>query len=808
MQDDNNRGAITVYLSIILSAVIMLSGVLMDIVRIRAAEVQVRRAANTAALSALAGYNTKLKAEYGLFALQSSDIAYLNETTEDYFGKNLLSNIEDINGKHQMYNFLKGIMLNNQYKDVDYIDLYNYEVEGVEVTPIYNFTENEITRQQIVEYMKYRAPVQFAENFMEKIDYVASSADITSSYKQKIAIEKKLGSIEKAMKRLQGHIDELNNFDSGNFDSSPASNSQLIRNIKSIALEEIYKECKKASFEKLETPEKEQALDMMQSIGELYSDARKQSENGINLLDELLSEGISAIKGGILELENIKVISKQAKKDLETFKAILQDLKSKNKSGKIESSKIIDTMQKDLDKYEKLLDTENSQSIYMDLNNNLEALNQIQASIHRLPNWVTVESEEISNDTLNKLENIVDEGTGTDIVDQHQFDVLILEITSDPKVNSIYEAARGYKTLHDILDNTKGSKGNDPRKNIAAAVKNIRKEIQGETTNPKKIEDTKLLPSYTVNGLYPNKIYSEDVQATVELNFGEAEVVEQFNADFNEESTFVEEGFEYIINFAKILKDKSLDLRNEIYVNEYILSVFKDSVEIDESNTDGKSKSTFFEKSEVEYIIGGNGDEAINKILVNGQILLIRFGMNTLHVYSDSGKRLKALEIATAVAGFTGFGIPIAHNLIMCAWGTAEAISDIKHIYDGKKVPFIKNIENWETDLLPSGFVTKESTEGAERESSLMDFDYHDYLRLLLLVKAEEAKMNRIEDLIQLNVQQSNPDFKLNSCNTYIKVNAEVSIKYWFITKLFVTPKNKTIDGDRHIISVEVWRGY
>jgi hypothetical protein len=246
-------------------------------------------------------------------------------------------------------------------------------------------------------------------------------------------------------------------------------------------------------------------------------------------------------------------------------------------------------------------------------------------------------------------------------------------------------------------------------------------------------------------------------------------------------------------------------MRDEIYVNEYILKIFKDVVEIDNSNTDGKSKSTFFEKGEVEYILGGNANEGVNKYLVKGQILLLRFGMNTLHIYSDSGKRLQALEIATAIAGFTGFGIPIAHNLIICTWGAAEAVYDIKDIYDGKKVPFIKTAESWKTDLLPSGFQARETVDG---KSELMDFDYHDYLRLLLLVKDEEVKMNRIEDLVQLNTQQGNADFKLNSSNTYIKIDAVISIRYWFITKLFVPSKNKTIDGDRHIINVEVWRGY
>jgi hypothetical protein len=805
MYNNNRRGAITVYLSIILSAVIMLSGILMDIVRIRAAEVQVRRAANTAAISALAGYNTKLKEDYGLFALHSSDASYLNEAVEDYFGKNLLSDIGDINGKHQMYGFLKGIIINNQYKDVDFIDLFNYKIENCEVTPIYNFTENEITRQQIIEYMKYRAPVQFAENFMEKIDYAASSGELTSFYKQKTAIEKKLGSIEKAMKRLQTYINEINKFEKRNFDTSPKSNSQLIKNVKNIVLEKIYQQCKKADFGNLETPDKERAMDTKRKIDKRYEDARKQLGIGMDLLDEQLLSCLNAIKGGIFELENIKELSKQVRQDIESLKSALQDLKSQNKSGRIENTEIMDAMQKDIHQYEKLLDADNSQSISFNLNNNFLAINQIQTGISSLPSWVAKESKEISSNSLNRLENSFKEGNGIDIIDQSQLDALIKKLSSNAKMKSIYEAANSYKPLSNILAKGTGSKGVDPRKSAAEAVKKIRKEKEDATSHPKKIEDPKLLPSYVVSGNYPNKIYSEGILGAQESNNDVPEVVEQFDADFGESSSFVDQSFDYIINFAKTLKDRAVDMRDEIYVNEYILGIFKDVVEINDSNTDGKIKSTFFEKGEVEYIIGGNSNEEVNKVLVKGQILLIRFGMNTLHVYSDSKKRLQALEIATTIAGFTGFGIPIAQNLIMCAWGTAEAIDDIKNIYSGKKVPFIKTNENWRTDLLPSGFVVKENVEG---KSGLMDFDYHDYLRLLLLVKDKEAKMNKIEDLIQLNIQQSSPDFKLNGCNTYTKINAEISIKYWFITKLFVPSKNKTIDGDRHIINVEVWRGY
>lgn len=802
MFSNNDRGAITVYLSIILSAVIMLSGVLMDIVRIRTAEVQVRRAANTAAVSALAGYNTKVKEDYGLFALHSSENPYLNETVEDYFRKNLLADIGDINGKHQIYNFLKGIIINNQYKDVDFIDLYNYKVESIETTPIYNFTENEITRQQIIEYMKYRAPAQFAENFIEKINYVASSKELTSAYKQKTAIEKKLGKVEKAIKRLQEYIDVINKFEKRNFDCSPSSNSQLVTFTRNVVLEEIYKACRRANFGDLETPEERaQAYIVRERIYQMYEEARTQRVNSKGSFDQQILESMNALDGARQELISIEALSKQARRDIESFKSYLQELKTQSRSDKIDNLEMIAAMHKDIDKYQNLLDSDKSKSISVGLDNNREVLTYLQPSISSLPNWIAFESKDASDRALEYLES----SFSTNVIGTYELDALLEKLAADTKLKSIKASADKYEMIPNTLDKNKSSQGIDPRKSVAEAVKRIRKETQGVASNPKKIEDLKLLPSYFIGGKYPNKIYSEDIIAAQGPDYSEAGVVEEFNADFDEDSSFVDESFDYIINFAKILEDKALNMRDEIYVNEYILNIFKDAVEISNSNTDGKSKSTFFEKGEVEYIIGGNSSEEINKYLVKGQILLIRLGINTLHVYTDSKKRLQALEIAAAVAGLTGFGIPIAHNLIMCSWGTAEAVSDINDIYNGKNVPFIKTNENWRTDLLPSGFKAKE---GQESKSSLMDFDYHDYLRLLLLVKDKEAKMNRIEDLIELNMQQSSPDFKLNSCNTYVKVNAEVSIRYWFITKLFVPSKNKTTDGNRHKINVEVWRGY
>lgn len=804
--NNKNHGAITIYLSIILSAVFLLSGVLMDIVRIRAAEVQLRRAVNTAAASALAGFNSKLKEDFGLFALHNNESIYLEKDIEYYLTNQLITEVMVMDKAQKLIQYPSMIYQNNHYNKVNFIDLYDFNVENIAVTPIYNLTENEITRQQIVEYMKYRAPVQFAESFMEKIEYAASTKEAAAAYKQKIKIEKSLGKIEKALSRLQGHIKQINEFEKKDFDCSSSSSSVLMTLCRAYLLREIYGECRGVDLGYLETSEEqEDAIDLEEKIDKLYGKAKEQVKKSEEKLKEELSNCKIAIEAALQELENIKGLVKYARQDIEHLKSNLQELENIKESSKTNNSEMITALQKDIDKYEKLLNGEKSQQLKASLNSNLEVLNYLMKSIAELDAWIADEAIQIKAAARRNIESSFGEGEHIDILDQSKFDALVKKLSTSTKLKAIKETAYQYEALDDILEDHKSTKGKDPRKNVAEAAKKIRKELQGDASTPKKIENPEQLPSYYENGSYPNKIFSEGAVDTREPYQEIPGVVQDFDAAFDEDSSFVDEGFDYIINFAEELKRKALDMRDEIYVNEYILKIFKDTVEINDANTDGKSSTTFFEKGEVEYIIGGNTDEKANKYLVRGQILLIRFGMNTLHVYSDAQKRLQALELATTLAGVTGFGIPIVHNLIMCAWGTAEAFYDIEEIYNGKRVPFIKNAGNWKTDLLPTGFKERDDT---QPEDGLMDFDYHDYLRLLLLVKDKEVKMNRIEDLIQLNVQQSKTDFQLNSCNSYIKINAQATIRYWFITKLFVPSKYKTNDGNRHIINVEIWRGY
>ena len=119
-----------------------------------------------AARSLLAEYSSKLKDDYGLFAMSVSDKYELQDRFEEYLSSNL------------------GIPCGEDYYHGS-TDLFGFRIEKVDVTPIYNLSENSITKKQILEYMKYRAPTELVEGFIVKLTAMKDVGKMSEAYKQK-----------------------------------------------------------------------------------------------------------------------------------------------------------------------------------------------------------------------------------------------------------------------------------------------------------------------------------------------------------------------------------------------------------------------------------------------------------------------------------------------------------------------------------------------------------------------------------------------------------------------------------------------
>ncbi|MGI6621941.1 MAG: DUF5702 domain-containing protein [Acetivibrionales bacterium] len=169
------------------------------------------------------------------------------------------------------------------------------------------------------------------------------------------------------------------------------------------------------------------------------------------------------------------------------------------------------------------------------------------------------------------------------------------------------------------------------------------------------------------------------------------------------EKSFFDYEMERIKALLDIIRDAVSNglesLIESLYMNEYILSAFKCLTAIDGIEHDigwGRPlDKTFFRQAEIEYILFGNDSANQNIGCVKRSLFAIRLIFNLLHVYTDPEKLASALSLATAIAGWTVFGIPIVQNFILIAWAGLESYVDTDFLLKGKSVPLIKTTASW-----------------------------------------------------------------------------------------------------------------
>ena len=101
-------------------------------------------------------------------------------------------------------------------------------------------------------------------------------------------------------------------------------------------------------------------------------------------------------------------------------------------------------------------------------------------------------------------------------------------------------------------------------------------------------------------------------------------------------------------------------------------------------------------RAEQEYILLGNPKLNENVSGVQTRIFGIRLLLNLIYAYtSDSALRNETFAMATAIAGWTGFGVPIVQNVLLIAAALTESALDINDLVSGKSVPLYKNPNVW-----------------------------------------------------------------------------------------------------------------
>lgn len=161
--------------------------------------------------------------------------------------------------------------------------------------------------------------------------------------------------------------------------------------------------------------------------------------------------------------------------------------------------------------------------------------------------------------------------------------------------------------------------------------------------------------------------------------------------------------------------DMGTDLRDKLYVADYILSMFSyDTIEkefaVKNPGEEVAVKSltlqpinatnNFAYGKEVEYIIYG-GSNASNLTKAYGSIYGIRFGFNIIYAFMDSEIRDGAFAIATPISAATlgVIPVPLIQAAIIVGIACCESGLDLSEIRDGKAVPLFKSKETWRLSL-------------------------------------------------------------------------------------------------------------
>lgn len=142
---EKEKGAITVFLSIIFMTLVIFAGVVIDISRITAAERKVQGVLNSSARSVLAGYDRELVGGYGIYGINAA-----SDSIKDDFFRYLSVNLEE------------------RHRGISFLDI-EVSREDIDIRGMDSLLGEEPFKRQVQEYMKYRTVINASEALIEQL---------------------------------------------------------------------------------------------------------------------------------------------------------------------------------------------------------------------------------------------------------------------------------------------------------------------------------------------------------------------------------------------------------------------------------------------------------------------------------------------------------------------------------------------------------------------------------------------------------------------------------------------------------------
>ena len=216
-------------------------------------------------------------------------------------------------------------------------------------------------------------------------------------------------------------------------------------------------------------------------------------------------------------------------------------------------------------------------------------------------------------------------------------------------------------------------------------------------------------------------------------------------------------------------------ISDQLVFNEYLLESFSCFANVE------KPEGMQYQ---LEYILCGKKSDRKNLESTVLRLLLIREGLNLASLMGQTTMRRKTEAAASAIAGWTGIApiVLLVQTAIAAGWAFCEAITDLRTLLGGGKVPLVKSEADWviTTDniqLLLGGNLNL----AGNGEKGL---DYLAHLRIALFTADMQTKAYRAMDVIQETIRLKRPDFSIASCLYAVTARVTVTAEALFVTPI------------------------
>lgn len=824
------RGSICVFLTLILVPVLLFSGIIVDASRLFASKTVVSGAGDLTMNAALAQYDKNLKDGYGLTAMaKAPDSPEEKQKLQQIFCESIYAGNLENKDNEEVNAVIQLSLVEN-----------GFEAKGVETSSL---ADADVLRQQIVEYMKFRGPVYIADDIVQKLkklpfdhlDQQKKYVETKTDYGIKASkLDKPLREAKKVIESQAAAIDLLKNTDpfvavntykeksvfwlaaksmekyiNGELNPSfPPDTPNMITQdmIKS------YLDFNVELYEGDMVFDQEKYRNMITLLAlKQFIHAQPQAEAGLSVKNGYTEAQISAYKdiektvsrNTNIMVQNYKTAANKYKDNIKSIKAAadsiitdgntainkLKDVKKKWKNVE-DAKKKYDQAKTDLQSAGEDISGLEAEQENIEIN-----IKELEELINRIQ--MNVNGAEIYKESLKQLEDLpqqletqqitssegrlLEDWSASQAVDQFWNGHNLLDGVQD-----ISAAGFGSPLNTDFYQNTLAGMSAEPVKNENqeqnrnnAAQKEsgfnnqkntILNAIEGEL-NLKEIEG------------FPDMFPSGIAKTASSSGLGTADKKTDISSDVNTVGT-VRSDMTWLEELASCLDSMSGKILEQTYLMEYMSEMFNCmTTKAGDQSLSGVLLSEHkIINGEIEYILYGNSNTAVNKATAYMQLYAARLAIDLIYVFTDSTitKEADAVAMAVVAASQQAWLYPIIKYGYLTCRAIAMAAEETGSLISGK-----------ECLVWP----------GDKGKKSAISFSYKDYMKLFLLIAltSENGKTDlvaRTGDCIQLNTGDI-----LKNKYTMLTLKADVETFTIFLPKVpaFLGQSGNKDNGKRRI---------